>query len=206
MVSSFRKWFGKDSRTGTQRVLEWNHDRHPGVLWRYPDPGSRVQKEDKRTAEDEGRKREEDERAIERGEKEIDSFQVKIGERAVALINNEFYNDSPPGIYPLEGEDKKRLEIIWVDSGQFKVQWGLPGTIYTKDNQYIGAHGHNIMRIVDPRSFVLNIVSSKRTYTTEGLNTFIKGYVADIIKQHLSSYNALDGSLDRNRDIFIIPP
>lgn len=185
----FRKILGKE------RILHWDRELHPGIVWRFPDPSSKNE--------------------TERDPNKIDAFQVKIGERAVALINNEFYEDTPPGVYWLKGEQKKGLEVIYVDQGQTKQQWGYPGTILTKDNQPLGAHGFYIFRTVDPRSFVLSIVSAQRKYTEEvppdqrrdtdeGVNAFIKSSVADILRQHLTNYTVLDGQVLREREAFTL--
>ena len=171
-----RKFLGKE------RILQWNHELHSGLMWRFPDLSSQTE--------------------IERDPTKIDAFQVKIGERAIALINNAFYDDSPPGTYWLKGEEKKGLEVIWIDQGQFKEPWGIPGNILTQDNQYIGAHGFYIFRITDPKSFVLSLVSTQRAYTPDQVNDFIRGYVADVLRQHLTDYKVLDGQILREREAF----
>jgi len=168
---------------GKERILNWNHDKHPGIVWRFPDPSSDDEKE--------------------RDPNKIDAFQVKIGERAVALINNEFYDDTPPGVYWLKGEQKKGLEIIFVDQGQIRERWGIPGNILTKDNQQIGAHGYHVFRIVDPKNFVLNVVSARRAYTSEQVNDFIKGHISNLLREHLSNYTVLDGQVLREHDAFV---
>jgi len=168
---------------GKERILSWDHNKHPGIIWRFPDPSSDDEKE--------------------RDPNKIDAFQVKIGERAVALINNEFYDDTPPGIYWLKGEQKKGLEIIFVDQGQIRERWGIPGNILTKDNQQIGAHGYHVFRIVDPKNFVLNIISAQRAYTSEQVNEFIKGYISNLLRQHLSNYTVLDGQILREHEAFV---
>jgi hypothetical protein len=168
---------------GKERILNWNHDQHPGMIWRYPDPSS--------------------ENEMERETGKIDAFQVKIGERAIALMNNEFYEDTPPAIYWLKGEQKKGLEVIFIDQGQVKQRWGIPGTILTKDEQELGAHGDYMFRITDPKSFVLSIVSAQRAYTAEQINDFIRGYVSDVLRQHLTNYTVLDGQIRREREEFV---
>ena len=168
---------------GKERILSWNHDKHPGIVWRFPDPSSDDEKE--------------------RDPNKIDAFQVKIGERAIALINNEFYEDTPPGTYWLKGEQKKGLEIIFVDQGQFKEPWGIPGNILTKDNQQIGAHGYHVFRVADPKNFVLSIVSAQRAYASEKVNEFIRGHISNLLRQHLSNYTVLDGQILREHEAFV---
>lgn len=165
---------------GKERILNWNHDDHPGIVWRFPDPSSQNE--------------------LEKDTKKIDAFQVKIGERAISLINNEFYEDTPPGVYWLNGEQKKGLEVIYVDQGQIKQPWGIPGTILTKDDQSLGAHGFYMFRIIDPKNFVLSIISAQRVYSSEQVNDFIRGYIADVLRQHLTNYTVLDGQILRQRE------
>ena len=173
----FRKILGKE------RIMSWDHDNHPGIIWRFPDPSSQS--------------------AIEKDAGKIDAFQVKIGERAIALMNNEFYEDTPPGLYWLKGEQKKGLEVIYVDQGQIKLPWGIPGTILTKDDQSLGAHGYYMFRISDPKNFVLSIVSAQRAYTSDQVNEFIKGYITDVLRQHMTRYTVLDGQILRQREEFV---
>ena len=174
----FRKMLGRE------RILSWNHDANPGIVWRFPNPNSQNE--------------------MEKDPNKIDAFQVKIGERAVALMNNQFYEDTPPGVYWLKSEHKKGLEIIYIDQGQIKQPWGIPGTVLTKDNQHIGGHGYYLLRISEPRSFVTSIVSAQRAYTSEQVNDFIRSYVADILRQYLSNYTVLDGQILRERDSFTL--
>ena len=173
----FRKILGKE------RILGWNHDQHAGIVWRFPDPSSGNE--------------------MEKDPSKIDAFQVKLGERAVALMNNEFYEDTPPGVYWLKGEQKKGLEVIYVDQGQVKQPWGIPGTILTKDEQDLGANGYYTFRITDPKNFVLSIVSAQRAYTSEQVNDFIKGYLSSILRQHLTNYTVLDGQIRREREEYV---
>jgi membrane protease subunit (stomatin/prohibitin family) len=165
---------------GKERILSWNHTLHPGIVWRFPDENSS--------------------NLPERDTNKFDAFQVKIGERAVSLINNEFYEDTPPGMYWIKGEQKKGIEVIFVDQGQIRERWGIPGTILSKDDQSIGAHGFYIFRIADPKNFVLSIVSSHRAYNSEQVNEFIKGYVADLLREHMTNYTVLDGQIMRQRE------
>jgi hypothetical protein len=167
---------------GKERILKWNHEKHPGIVWRFPDPSSDDEKE--------------------RDPNKIDAFRVKIGERAVALINNAFYEDTPPGTYWLKGEQKKGLEIVFVDQGQMREPWGIPGNVLTKDDQQIGAHGFHLFKVTDPKTFVLSIVSAQRAYTSDQVNDFIRGHVSNILRQHLTNYTVLDGQVLREQEAF----
>lgn len=169
---------------GKERILTWNHEQHPGIVWRFPDSSSDDEKE--------------------RDPNKIDAFQVKIGERAVALINNEFYEDTPPGTFWLKGEQKKGLEILFVDQGQVREPWGIPGNVLTKDDQQLGAHGFHLFKITDPKTFALSIVSAQRAYTSEQVNDFIRGHVANLLRQHLTNYTVLDGEVLREQEAFTL--
>ena len=83
-----------------ERILSWDRSAHPGIIWRFPDRSSSNEKE--------------------RSPNKIDAFQVKIGESVVALMNNEYYDDVRHGTYWLKGEQKKGLEIIYVNQGQLR--------------------------------------------------------------------------------------
>ena len=165
---------------GKERILTWNprkdeDGRVKDIVWRFPDPSS--------------------ENEMERDPTKVDVYQVKIGETAVALINNELHEAVQEGSYSLKGGEKKGLEIIFINQGQVEGTWGIPGNILTKDKQLIGANGTQIFRVSDPKNFVRSIVSAQRAYNSEQINEFIKRHFANILREHLANYNALDGEI-----------
>lgn len=165
---------------GKERILTWNPKKNEDgrvkdIVWRFPDPSS--------------------ENEMERDPTKVDVYQVKIGETAVALINNELHEAVQEGSYSLKGGEKKGLEIIFVNQGQVEGTWGIPGNILTKDKQLIGANGTQIFRVSDPKNFVRSIVSAQRAYNSEQINEFIKRHFSNILREHLANYNALDGEI-----------
>jgi hypothetical protein len=94
-----------------------------------------------------------------------DGFIVKDLENAVLLQSGSLVGVAGSGIYELDKSAKQPgSEIIWVTKGEFIIKWGTPG-IYTADNILVGCYGISRMRVVNPRNFIMNVVSYKRYYS-----------------------------------------
>ncbi|MFX0070201.1 MAG: SPFH domain-containing protein [Candidatus Hermodarchaeota archaeon] len=124
-------------------------------------------------------------------------FVVKGYETAILIQLGQFAGIIPEGIWKI---DKKFLysgtEIIWIDKTEFKTRWGLTD-IYLKDNIKIGAHGSLLLKIKDPKNFVLNIVSSKQVVEKDQVDDFIYELVTQSYNEVLGEFTIDD--VIRNR-------
>ena len=153
---------------GIEKVLEWDHTRHEGLVRRLPDSNSPL----------------EEEQDISKAY----AFRVKMGERAIALLEDTFFDDCLPGYYRLGDEEKRRrVEIVWIDTGEFKTNWGIFDTP-TKNHVLIGAHGTIFLKVADPKNFILSLVSTRRQFSIEQTGDWIKESVNNIVRQSINEY------------------
>lgn len=117
-----------------------------------------------------------------------DGFIVKDLENAVLLQSGALVGIAGSGIYELDKSAKRPgSEIIWVTKGEFIVKWGSPG-IYTSDNILIGCYGISRMRVVNPRNFIMNVVSHKQYYSGNELKNWVKQTIIAAVKHVMSRY------------------
>ncbi len=117
-----------------------------------------------------------------------DGFIVKDLENAVLLQSGTLVGIAGSGIYELDKTAKRPgSEIIWVTKGEFIVKWGSPG-IYTSDNILIGCYGISRMRVINPRNFIMNVVSHKRYYSGIELKNWVKQTIVAAVKHVMSRY------------------
>ncbi|MHA1972257.1 MAG: SPFH domain-containing protein [Candidatus Hodarchaeales archaeon] len=120
--------------------------------------------------------------------RKVDGFVVKEPENAVLLQSGALVGVAGNGIYELDKNAKRPgSEIIWVTKREFVIKWGSPG-IYTSDNIMIGCFGISRMRIVNPRNFIMNIVSHKQYFTSDELRNWVKQTIISAVKHVLSKY------------------
>lgn len=125
---------------------------------------------------------------------------VKEYERGVFLRDGKLYAVLPPGRWflgrmPIVGV----MELIWVDMGMTKIQFGL--RTLTKDGVEIGANGVVYLRVSDPERFVVNLVTGSNIYTSEDLQNFLKGQVNSIMRSEMANYDVR--AIYIERDMFI---
>jgi regulator of protease activity HflC (stomatin/prohibitin superfamily) len=129
----------------------------------------------------------------------ISAFIVKAYESAIMLQLGKFIGVIPEGLWEIEKEFQYTgTEIIWVDKTEFKTRWGL-ADIYLKDNVKIGAHGSLVVKISDPKNFVLNVVSDKQMVERAQVDKFIFEHVAQTYKDVLGEFSIND--VTKNRDL-----
>ncbi len=117
-----------------------------------------------------------------------DGFIVKDLENAVLLQSGSLVGVAGSGIYELDKSAKQPgSEIIWVTKGEFIIKWGTPG-IYTADNILVGCYGISRMRVVNPRNFIMNVVSYKRYYSSEELKNWVKQTIIAAVKHVMARY------------------
>jgi len=117
-----------------------------------------------------------------------DGFIVKDLENAILLQSGSLVGVAGSGIYELDKSAKQPgSEIIWVTKGEFIIKWGTPG-IYTADNILVGCYGISRMRVVNPRNFIMNVVSYKRYYSSEELKNWVKQTVIAAVKHVMARY------------------
>lgn len=120
--------------------------------------------------------------------RKIDGFIVKEPENAVLLQSGVLVGVAGSGIYQLEKTAKHPgSEIIWVTKREFIIKWGTPG-IYTSDNVMVGCWGISRMRIVNPRNFIMNVVSHKQYYSGNELKNWVKQTVIAAVKHVMTRY------------------
>lgn len=135
------------------------------------------------------------------GKKEelISAFIVKAYESAILLQLGKLIGVIPEGLWDIEKEFQYTgTEIIWIDKTEFKTRWGL-ADIYLKDNIKIGAHGSLIVKISDPKNFVLNVVSNKQIVDRAQVDKFIFEHVGQTYKDVLEDFTIDD--VIRSRDL-----
>jgi regulator of protease activity HflC (stomatin/prohibitin superfamily) len=120
--------------------------------------------------------------------RKIDGFIVKEPENAVLLQSGVLIGVAGSGIYQLEKSAKHPgSEIIWVTKREFIIKWGTPG-IYTSDNVMAGCWGISRMRIVNPRNFIMNVVSHKQYYSGNELKNWVKQTIIAAVKHVMTRY------------------
>ncbi len=121
-------------------------------------------------------------------EEYITAFVVKGYENAILVQLGKTIGVLNEGIYEIDkGFQYTGTEIIWVGKTEFKTKWGLP-EVYLKDNIKISVHGSLLIRITDPISFVLNVVSGKQTVTRKDVDDFIFDTVVETYRQVLGGF------------------
>ncbi|MFX0173674.1 MAG: SPFH domain-containing protein [Candidatus Hodarchaeota archaeon] len=117
-----------------------------------------------------------------------DGFIVKDLENAILLQSGVLVGVAGSGIYELDKAAKRPgSEIIWVTKREFLIKWGTPG-IYTSDNILIGCYGISRMRVVNPRNFIMNVVSHKHYYSGTELKNWVKQTIIAAVKHVMSRY------------------
>ncbi|MFW9903124.1 MAG: SPFH domain-containing protein [Candidatus Thorarchaeota archaeon] len=117
-----------------------------------------------------------------------DGFIVKDPENAILLQSGSLVGVAGSGIYQLEKSAKRPgSEIIWVTKREFIIKWGSPG-VYTSDNIIIGCYGISRMRVVNPRNFIMNVVSHKQYYSGNELKNWVKQTIIAAVKHVMSRY------------------
>jgi hypothetical protein len=120
--------------------------------------------------------------------RKIDGFIVKEPENAVLLQSGELIGVAGSGIYQLEKTAKHPgSEIIWVTKREFIIKWGSPG-IYTSDSIMVGCWGISRLRIINPRNFIMNVVSHKQYYSGGELKNWVKQTIIAAVKHVMSHY------------------
>ena len=120
-----------------------------------------------------------------KSEEYITAFVVKGYESAILVQLGKTIGVLGEGIYEIDkGFQFTGTEIIWIDNTEFKTKWGLP-EVYLKDNIKISTHGSLLIRVSDPKSFLLNVVSGKQTVTRKDVDEFIFDTVVETYRQVL---------------------
>ncbi|MEM0314148.1 MAG: SPFH domain-containing protein [Candidatus Bathyarchaeia archaeon] len=167
------------------KVIEWVGARESEIIWRYP-------------------------------QEEIawgDNLIVHEYEAAVFLRDGKAYDVFYAGrhvitsanlplvtkvLSALAGFDKVpfRATVIFISLKQFQGRFGAQGQ--TKELAPIKFYGSFWFRVEDPNLFVNEVVGGQGTYTTMGLQEFIRGYFNERIIDTLSQYSLVEvyGKLD----------
>lgn len=120
--------------------------------------------------------------------RKYDGFIVKDPENAILLQSGSLVGVAGSGIYELDKSAKRPgSEVIWVTKREFIIKWGTPG-VYTSDNIMVGCYGISRMRVVNPRNFIMNVVSHKRYYSGDELKNWVKQTIIAAVKHVMSRY------------------
>lgn len=120
--------------------------------------------------------------------RKYDGFIVKDPENAILFQSGSLVGVAGSGIYELDKSAKQPgSEIIWVTKREFIIKWGTPGA-YTSDNIMIGCYGISRMRVVNPRNFIMNVVSHKQYYSGDELKNWVKQTIIAAVKHVMSLY------------------
>jgi len=120
-----------------------------------------------------------------KSEEYITAFVVKGYENAILVQLGKTVGILNEGIYEIDkGFQFTGTEIIWIDKTEFKTKWGLP-EVYLKDNIKISTHGSLLVRVTNPRSFLLNVVSGKQNVTRKDVDDFIFDTVVETYREVL---------------------
>jgi hypothetical protein len=157
---------------GKPKILEWDHDVHQGLMWKFPDPTSPKE--------------------IERDIRKVDAFVVKDYERALLLRQGALQCEIPPGTYKLMDEIKTAgTEIIYFSTRQFKVEWGVYD-VWTRSNIRVGANGIVVLSIFSPEVFLRKVIGGRGIFVEEDLKEWVKEFVKGSVREVISGYKLYD--------------
>ncbi len=128
----------------------------------------------------------------------ITAFIVKAYETAILLQLGKAVGVLNEGIYEIEKEFQySGTDIIWINKTEFQTRWGA-SDVYLSDNIKIGAFGSLIVKISDPKNFVLNVVAGKQVVERKAVDDFVFTQVVATYKDVLGDYTIDD--VIRSRD------
>ncbi len=120
------------------------------------------------------------------------AFSVKSYETAILFQLSQYIGTIQEGIWEFgEMYIHPSTEIVWIDTTEFKTRWGATD-IYLSDGIKIGAFGSLLLKISNPKNFVMNVVSSKKIIEREQVDKFIFDVVVQSYKEVLSEFKVED--------------
>jgi len=142
-----RGFFSKIPLLKGKNFLQWDHEQFPGIIYRITNL---------------------DQDKVYRL-KNFDNFVVAEYEDAAFLNHGKFVALAGPGSYELGSTSKQAgTEIIWISKRVIKSLWGVKECL-TSDDVSIGGHGTAYIRIVNPESFIVSLVSGQRKFSEKKL-------------------------------------
>ena len=133
-------------------LINWDYRKNKGIVWCYP-----VDKKDK-------------------------GFMIRQGQEIALWLQKGRLLDVIMDGYSHEfkkSDEKENSELIYIKSGEVRIQWGIPmrNGIVTADQIMIGCHGVLTLKIASPQDFIFNLVSSETCVFIEDLEkeVFLKG-------------------------------
>ena len=117
-------------------LVNWDYRKNKGIVWCYP-----VNKKDK-------------------------GFMVRQGQEIAMWLQKGRLLDVIMDGFSHEfkkSDEKENSELIYIKSGEVRMQWGIPmrNGIVTADQIMIGCHGVLTLKITSPQDFIFNLVSSE---------------------------------------------
>jgi regulator of protease activity HflC (stomatin/prohibitin superfamily) len=166
--------------------IQWPHERHPGLVWRIPEPES-VPKELRVTAA-----------SIFSNKQPV---LVREYERAVVLESGRNSGELEPGVYDIaKARVVGQIEIIWALMRQMQLRWGVGG-ILTGDSVEVGAHGLAYAAINNASQFVLSFAVETHIVDQSRVEAWLKGAVSDVMRTEIAARDVM--TLQVEREAFI---
>ncbi len=126
------------------------------------------------------------------------AFSVKGYESAIIFQLGQYAGIIPEGLWQISKDFiHSTTEVIWIDKTEFKTKWGATN-IYLSDNINIGAFGSLLLKVSNPKDFVLNVVSGKQLIEKTQVDKFIFDLVVQTYKEVLGGFTI--DEVIRNRD------
>ena len=185
--SDFFSKIQPDIITDDMVVIQWDHEIHPGLVWKIPEKFPNKKDENVRKygrfSVKKGRLKGRESQSALDAERQgidiearpemlatgievlqdilmVDAVLVREYERAVFVKEGICETVMGPGIWQIADKVGDRgSEIIWVNTRRYKTKWGIPKTIVTKDNFPAGAYGTAEIEITEPKNFVTKVVA-----------------------------------------------
>ena len=125
-------------------LVNWDYRKNKGIVWCYP-----VNKKDK-------------------------GFMVRQGQEIAIWLQKGRLLDVIMDGYSHEfqkSSEKEGSELIYIKSGEVRLQWGIPmrNGIVTADQIMIGCHGVLTLKISSPQDFIFHLVSTETCVFIEDL-------------------------------------
>ncbi|MHA1518799.1 MAG: SPFH domain-containing protein [Promethearchaeota archaeon] len=134
----------------------------------------------------------------------ISAFVVREYERVLFLSGGQLVGVISPGLYEIEEKyQNSTTEIIWVDITEFQLYWGLSrleDQVITQDFATIGVSGIIHLVVKDPKSLLLNLISTSESLYQKDIEDQIMHRIKSSFKQIIQQFT-IEGLLRIQREI-----
>jgi membrane protease subunit (stomatin/prohibitin family) len=176
-------------------VIDWTDDSRDTLVWRFPDGDHEIKNGARLT--------------------------VREGQAAVFVNEGQIADVFPPGLYALTTQNIPLLtklkswkygfdspfkaEVYFVNTRQFMdMEWGTATPILLRDQDFgavrVGAYGSFAIQVVEPRTFMKEVVGTDGHYTTDEIQITLRRFLVSSFTVALGKAKIpvldLAGSLD----------